>query len=888
MKRIVLSLLSLFVISACESKTPLKFQNPEARAKAFVGDSFGIQNAPATAETPANVDRAKITIQKSALEKEFLLQTSLLQQQMLPGFSGMQSRIVFFRQIEKKIYMIEASKGLLLPKDYPQTLPLAEFEVVDETTATITFDFNRGMSRLFVAGDWRARDVGQTANYRSIPVAFSYISQARLTTNNQIEIRQIALLNVPSNNSMTNVPVEVAYYLTPYAPNPGFVPTIAPDDLDRMGFFEVASQFNEDGGPTSFAAKMDINKPIVYAISANTPSDYKDAVREGILYWNKAFGREVVKVVDAPAGITAPNPDYNIVQWAEVDMAGFAYADAQMDPRTGEVLHQQIYFSSGWRRAARGEMLEYVKSGRVMHSNKSRIALAGFQPNALCDMDINAAVANELGKISMTVSDAAKVQKASADLLREVVAHEVGHTLGLRHNFAGSLAANYAVDQRETLFKNYLETGSAPADLVTASTVMDYQFPIEGAMHGDQLLKSSKASSYDEKAIRSLYFGDKFTPSELPLFCTDSQIDVYSDCAPYDVGASYVAWIKYTSHHQLDNLPYSILKAYVSAKAPSFGGQTRDIASVAVDPRLSALISVYHSADLIDILHKDGRLLSVERKYPYANSVNADEIRRETVDLLLADFTRNGQFEEILVPTSVALIDRLAQKYEALLNEPKMIRGTTVEGKTYEFSAEEIKIMKNYGRIFFGRLRSELARIEVQILNGDSVMVELLKEMYGQAIALVETPRLPYDMNDLSLSFAAYVEKRAEEILLSTTGEPLTFKRNVVSDWTLPPGSKSQTPGPATPEVTTLTLPNFTYGLSLRKQAAGMLRSDRAESPAWGYAERIALGNAFEKVVTTALPGVTVKDGGTIENYPREVTKFILETREIRGAINKP
>ena len=48
-------------------------------------------------------------------------------------------------------------------------------------------------------------------------------------------------------------------------------------------------------------------------------------------------------------------------------------------------------------------------------------------------------------------------EKASYDVYDMLVAHEVGHTLGLRHNFAGSLAANYPQSSIDELFKKYIE-----------------------------------------------------------------------------------------------------------------------------------------------------------------------------------------------------------------------------------------------------------------------------------------------------------------------------------------------------------------------------------------------------------------------------------------------
>jgi hypothetical protein len=89
-----------------------------------------------------------------------------------------------------------------------------------------------------------------------------------------------------------------------------------------------------------------ISKPVQFYYSANTPKDYVEAVKDGILYWNRAFGTNVVRVEKAPEGVTAPDATRNIVQWVPWDRAGVAYADLLLDPRTGESRHGQAYMTS--------------------------------------------------------------------------------------------------------------------------------------------------------------------------------------------------------------------------------------------------------------------------------------------------------------------------------------------------------------------------------------------------------------------------------------------------------------------------------------------------------------------------------------------------------------
>ena len=76
------------------------------------------------------------------------------------------------------------------------------------------------------------------------------------------------------------------------------------------------------------------------------PAEYIQTVKEGVNYWNLVLGKDTLHSEVAPQGVTAPDPRYDIIQWVPDDSAGSAYADALTDPRTGEILHAQIYLTS--------------------------------------------------------------------------------------------------------------------------------------------------------------------------------------------------------------------------------------------------------------------------------------------------------------------------------------------------------------------------------------------------------------------------------------------------------------------------------------------------------------------------------------------------------------
>jgi hypothetical protein len=195
--------------------------------------------------------------------------------------------------------------------------------------------------------------------------------------------------------------------------------------------------------------KFDSHKPIVFALSTAIPDRYRQAVRDGVLYWNKAFGRPLLQVIDAPDDVTAPSPRYNVIQWpTDRDFASTSHI--QGDPLTGEILHAHIF----------------ILSRSVSHG----------------DLD------------------------EQNDHLRYVVAHEVGHALALRHNFAKG----------------------------PVSTVMNYFTFKQTVKIGHDVIRScGKALDCDRKVMRHVYFGEPLELDTLPPFCTDGQ----ATCNPFELSS---------------------------------------------------------------------------------------------------------------------------------------------------------------------------------------------------------------------------------------------------------------------------------------------------------------------------------------------------------------
>jgi len=517
---------------------------PEVRAGENINDSFLVDNVA------AGENRARIAIRKSALDKEFLLQSAATIMPFLGTTNGNKTRVVAFKKVENKLFMLEATQGHVVTDDVPQAFILASFPITGEGRDAYYFDFNAGMSRLFVAQEWRASDF-EGAQPSQDPVAAkisnSFLAQATSTANNEVILRQVAQLDMPSPNGLSDTTtVEAKYYLTPYKPDPEFK-SVETTDFNWMGFFEVAARYDDKGVAVVNASKWNDKKPIVFSVSANTPADYKQAVKDGIKYWNKALGVTTIDAIDAPEGVSAPDFNHNIVQWVEWDEAGFAYADAQADPRTGEILHAQVFMTSvfavsGLKSAKK--LIDSLKpqSGtqqKANNLNRTSIALKGLVSKPLCNRDTLVGLADALEAAIEDGADDAKILKISQDYVREVIAHEVGHTLGLRHNFAGSLAMNFTAAEMTAKLKEYVDAGETPANVVPSSSVMEYQAFIPSILTGDIIRRAGEPLAYDLRAIQALYNPGVPATGPAPLFCTDSHtMGQFSDCERFDVGGS--------------------------------------------------------------------------------------------------------------------------------------------------------------------------------------------------------------------------------------------------------------------------------------------------------------------------------------------------------------
>jgi hypothetical protein len=183
-------------------------------------------------------------------------------------------------------------------------------------------------------------------------------------------------------------------------------------------------------------------KPIVFWLENTIPEQYRAAVREGVLMWNKAFERiglrDAVEVRQQPDGAEwdAADVRYNTIRWFAGMDAGFAQGPSRANPFTGEIYDADIRFSEVFTRAHRQTAL-------IVRTPLSALPTpwpSGYEEYCTLMSDAVAELAFGVDVLAARdiEPDSPEATRFVDEYLRWISAHEVGHTLGLRHNFRSS------------------------------------------------------------------------------------------------------------------------------------------------------------------------------------------------------------------------------------------------------------------------------------------------------------------------------------------------------------------------------------------------------------------------------------------------------------------
>ncbi len=218
------------------------------------------------------------------------------------------------------------------------------------------------------------------------------------------------------------------------------------------------------------AALSEPVQPITYWLDKNIPVKYRAKVAEGVLEWNKAFEKigfkNAVQVKQQEDNADFDNNDtrHASIRWyVDTNDGALAIGPSRTDPRSGEILDADISFSDGWTRLPRRRAVEQLTSVAQgnnhdqvkahAHSDAEIVqSLARGEMPQLCEYESFAMQEVSFALDLLTARgdidpESPEAEAIVLDQLKDVVTHEVGHTLGLMHNFRAS--TTYTLDQLE-------------------------------------------------------------------------------------------------------------------------------------------------------------------------------------------------------------------------------------------------------------------------------------------------------------------------------------------------------------------------------------------------------------------------------------------------------
>ncbi|MCA9162359.1 MAG: zinc-dependent metalloprotease [Pirellulaceae bacterium] len=232
------------------------------------------------------------------------------------------------------------------------------------------------------------------------------------------------------------------------------------DKTDREQFVRYVNRWHLEKPPGAGDGPTPPKEPIIFWIEKTVPFAYRKPIREGIEEWNKAFEKagwlNAIEVRQQPDDADWDPEDirYNTFRWITSD-AGFAMGPSRVNPYTGQILDADIIFDADFLKFWKSEFetlepktasqMLGQPTGETLQLSGASLRMLGLGNHSDCALSNGMAHQMAYGATALVAQAEGDPAKSAAEQerlimqgLKEVTMHEVGHTLGLRHNFKAS------------------------------------------------------------------------------------------------------------------------------------------------------------------------------------------------------------------------------------------------------------------------------------------------------------------------------------------------------------------------------------------------------------------------------------------------------------------